>query len=167
MAWSAGFVAAVAAAAVAPVRLHVKLDTGLGRLGTRDLAEALRVAERISGAGSALELGGVMTHLATADEDLEFVACQLGIFQTLVAEMRTRWPSIAVHAANSAATLREPASHFDFVRCGIAIYGCDPMNVDPVSHGLEPALRADLVRRRYQTSASPRKRRLRSPVYRG
>jgi alanine racemase len=45
-----------------------------------------------------------------------------------------------VHAANSAATLREPASHFDLVRCGIAVYGGDPMNEDPLSHGLEPAL---------------------------
>ena len=54
--------------------------------------------------------------------------------------MRERWPGIVVHAANSAATLREPASHFDLVRCGIAIYGCDPMNQDPAPHGLEPAL---------------------------
>ncbi len=54
--------------------------------------------------------------------------------------MRERWPGIVVHAANSAATLREPASHFDMVRCGIAIYGCDPMNEDPAAHGLEPAL---------------------------
>jgi alanine racemase len=47
---------------------------------------------------------------------------------------------VTVHAANSAATLTEPQSHFDLVRCGIAIYGCDPMNVDPERHGLEPAL---------------------------
>jgi alanine racemase len=45
-----------------------------------------------------------------------------------------------VHAANSAATLREPASHFDLVRCGIAVYGSDPMNVDPFAYGLDPAL---------------------------
>ena len=45
-----------------------------------------------------------------------------------------------MHAANSAATLREPASHFDMVRCGIAIYGCDPMNEDPRRFDLEPAL---------------------------
>ena len=60
--------------------------------------------------------------------------------------MRERWPGIVVHAANSAATLREPASHFDLVRCGIAIYGCDPMNEDPAAHGLEPALELTLVR---------------------
>jgi alanine racemase len=47
---------------------------------------------------------------------------------------------LVVHAANSAATLRDAASHFSMVRCGIAIYGCDPMNEDPERYGLEPAL---------------------------
>jgi len=47
---------------------------------------------------------------------------------------------VIVHAANSAAALREPASHFDLVRCGIAIYGMDPFGEDPAAHGLEPAL---------------------------
>ena len=45
-----------------------------------------------------------------------------------------------MHAANSAATLRDPATHFDMVRCGIAIYGMDPFHEDPSAHGLEPAL---------------------------
>ena len=45
-----------------------------------------------------------------------------------------------LHAANSAATLREPAPHFDLVRCGVAIYGMDPFGEDPARSGLEPAL---------------------------
>jgi alanine racemase len=45
-----------------------------------------------------------------------------------------------VHAANSAAVLRDPASHFDMARCGIAIYGLDPFQQDPAAQGLEPAL---------------------------
>jgi alanine racemase len=45
-----------------------------------------------------------------------------------------------VHAANSAAALRDPRSHFDMVRCGIAVYGMDPFHEDPGAHGLEPAL---------------------------
>jgi alanine racemase len=49
-------------------------------------------------------------------------------------------PGLTVHAANSAATRREPATHFDMVRCGIAIYGLDPFHRDPADHGLEPAL---------------------------
>ena len=136
----AGPASASAGSAPAPVRVHVKLDTGMGRLGTRDPDEALRVAERVVEAGPALEVAGAMTHFASADEDPSFTSAQLGRFVPFVAAMRERWPGIVVHAANSAATLREPASQFDLVRCGIAIYGCDPMNDDSASHGLEPAL---------------------------
>jgi alanine racemase len=140
VAWTEEFVQRLVGSAASPVRVHVKLDTGMGRLGTRDPAEALRIAERIAEAGTALELAGAMTHFASADEDPEFTSLQLARFGPFVAATRERWPGIVVHAANSAATLREPASHFDLVRCGIAIYGCDPMNDDPASHGLEPAL---------------------------
>jgi alanine racemase len=123
-----------------PANVHVKLDTGMGRLGTRVLDEALEVAERVAAAGPAVELAGAMTHFASADEDPEFTAAQLSRFEPFVRALRGRWPEIVIHAANSAATLREPASHFDLVRCGIAVYGADPMNVDPLPHGLEPAL---------------------------
>ena len=140
VAWSESFVADLTEAASDPVRVHVKLDTGMGRLGTRDTSEALRVAERVIEAGPSLQLVGAMTHFASADEDSEFLARQLASFRPFAAELRRRRPGILVHAANSAATLREPKSHFDMVRCGIAIYGCDPMNEDPARHGLEPAL---------------------------
>ena len=82
-----------------------------------------------------------MTHFATADGDPEFMAAQLEVFAPFAAAAaRPGAGQLVVHAANSAATLREPASHFDMVRCGIALYGCDPMNHDPDAHGLEPAL---------------------------
>jgi alanine racemase len=137
---TARFVADLAAAASAPVAVHVKLDTGMGRLGTRDVQEALGVAERVLAGAPSLELAGAMTHFATADEDHEFLARQLELFGPFAAKLRGLSPGIIVHAANSAATLVEPASHFDLVRCGIAIYGCDPMNSDPAHHDLEPAL---------------------------
>jgi alanine racemase len=124
----------------APTGVHVKLDSGLGRLGTRDRSEALAVAERVAAAPGALTVAGAMTHFATADEDPEFVRVQLGRFAPFVSELRARHPGLIVHAANSAATLREPASHFDMVRCGIAVYGGDPMNQNPDHHALEPAL---------------------------
>jgi alanine racemase len=124
-----------------PVRVHVKLDTGMGRLGTRVTGEAVQVADRVcAAAGSGLELAGAMTHFASADEDAEFTALQLSRFEPFVAELRGRRPGIVAHAANSAGTLRAAASHLDLVRCGIAVYGCDPMNLDPDAHGLEPAL---------------------------
>ena len=81
-----------------------------------------------------------MTHLATADGDLAFVAAQLEVFAPFAAELQRRYGRLRVHAANSAATLRVPGSHFDMVRCGIALYGCDPMNEDPDSTGLEQAM---------------------------
>jgi alanine racemase len=143
VAWDERFVAAAAAAARAdgrPVRMHVKLDTGMGRLGTRDLRQALAVAERITQEGPALHLTGAMTHLATADEDLAFLARQLECFAPLVDDLRKRHPGITVHAANSAGALRSRAAHLDLVRCGIAIYGCDPMHEDPRLRALEPAL---------------------------
>jgi alanine racemase len=141
VAWSESFVARAAAGVGAhqPQRMHVKLDTGMGRLGTREEGEALLVAERVSGE-RALSLVGAMTHFATADGDQGFVGLQLERFAPFAAELRRRHPGIVVHAANSAATMLEPASHFDLVRCGIAIYGCDPINEDPAPRGLEPAL---------------------------
>jgi alanine racemase len=123
-----------------PIRVHVKLDTGMGRLGTRSTHDAMRVAEQVAAGAPALELAAAMTHFATADEDLGFVELQLREFAPFVAELRRHWPGLQAHAANSAGTLRCAESHMDLVRCGIAVYGCDPMNSDPAAHGLEPVL---------------------------
>jgi alanine racemase len=117
-------------------RVHIKLDTGMGRLGTRDPQLASRLAET---AGD--RLAGLMTHFATADErDDAFMDEQLGRFREWVAPLRERFPAAVVHAANSAATLRDPATHFDMVRPGVAIYGMDPFGEDPATQELEPAL---------------------------
>jgi alanine racemase len=113
-------------------RVHVKLDTGMGRLGTKDRDEALRLATRPN-------VVGLMTHFATADEPGdELFPAQLESFRSFVEAVARE--DLVVHAANSAAALRDPASHFDLVRCGIAIYGMDPFHEDPDAHGLEPAL---------------------------
>jgi alanine racemase len=119
--------------------VHVKLDTGMGRLGTRDAGEATRVAEAVAGRDG-LRLAGAMTHFATADDDPAFMAEQLEAFTPWARALKAAHPEVLVHAANSAATLREPAARFDLVRCGIALYGMDPFHVDPADHGLEPAL---------------------------
>ncbi|HEY1356866.1 MAG TPA: alanine racemase [Thermoleophilaceae bacterium] len=121
-------------------RVHVKLDTGMGRLGTADPDEARAVAAAAA-EDDRLVLAGLMTHFATADErgDDHF-ATQLDRFTAFAGEMREEYPGIRVHAANSAATYREPGSHFDMVRCGIAIYGLDPFQEDPAERELEPAL---------------------------
>jgi alanine racemase len=142
VAWDERFVDDLIAAAAGPVAVHVKLDSGMGRYGTRSLREALAIAERVAGTAAreaGLRLAGATTHFATADGDPEFLAMQLAAFDPFAQALRARG-DLLVHAANSAATLREPASHYDMVRCGIAVYGCDPFNADPVAQGLEPAL---------------------------
>jgi alanine racemase len=128
VAWRESFVSSLPAS----LGVHVKLDTGMGRLGTRDPDEASRVVEALGD-----RVAGLMTHFATADEDdPAFVDAQLAAFEAWIA----RHPGIPVHAANSAAALRRPDARFDMVRCGIAVYGMDPFHRDPADHGLEPAM---------------------------
>jgi alanine racemase len=123
-----------------PARVHVKLDSGLGRLGTRAPEEADAVVELVA-AAEHLELAGAWTHFATADERGDaFFGEQLARFKAWADPLRAAHPGLLLHAANSAAMLRDAASHFDLVRPGIAIYGLDPFGEDPASRDLEPAL---------------------------
>jgi alanine racemase len=120
--------------------IHVKHDSGMGRLGERDADAVMRLVEAVA-ADERVELAGFWTHFATADElDSAFFDEQLERFAPLVERVRADHPAVHVHAANSAATLRNPACHFDMVRCGIAVYGLDPFQGDPFERGLEPAL---------------------------
>src|SRR5918911_1034808 len=106
------------------VRVHLKLDTGMGRYGLSELP------------APPAEVVGLMTHLATADSDLEFARMQLERFRAATDE----FAHLSRHAANSAATLRLPESHFDAVRCGIALYGLSPFGSDAAEEGLTPVL---------------------------
>jgi alanine racemase len=121
--------------------VHVKLDTGMGRLGTRDPAEAARVAAAVA-ASPRLRLAGLMTHFATADDDPAFAREQLARFVDWAGPLRAAYggDDVLLHAANSAATLGIPEARLDLVRCGIAAYGMDPFGADPAPHGLAPAL---------------------------
>jgi alanine racemase len=121
-------------------RVHVKYDSGMGRLGERDPDSVLAMVDQVA-TDDRLELAGVWTHFATADEPAsDFFDQQLERFTALVERVRAEHPGVLAHAANSAAALREPASHFDLARCGIAIYGLDPFHSDPFARDLEPAL---------------------------
>jgi alanine racemase len=140
--WRAGFLDLVekrgAALGIRP-RVHVKYDTGMGRLGEGDPTAVTAVVERA--AAGTVEAAGLWTHFATADEPgSAFFEQQLARFRELALPLRERFPGLLLHAANSAATLREPGSHLDMVRCGIAIYGLDPFGEDPAARDLEPAL---------------------------
>jgi alanine racemase len=137
-AWTPEFVAALAA--LGRGRVHVKLDTGMGRLGTRDPHEADAVADAVA-AAPGLVLAGAMTHFATADEPSDaFLREQLARFAPWARALKERHPAIVLHAANSAAALRDPDTHFDLVRCGVAAYGLDPFGEDPDARELAPAL---------------------------
>ncbi|HWJ43670.1 MAG TPA: alanine racemase [Solirubrobacterales bacterium] len=121
-------------------RVHVKFDSGMGRLGNGDPAEVLALA-RACAADPDLELAGIWSHLATADElDSDYFDRQLDRFDEVAAAVRAEHPGIIAHVANSAAVLRDKRSHQDMVRCGVAIYGLDPFQRDPADHDLRPAL---------------------------
>lgn len=141
--WRRGHVGSVAAHGAdgdAAPRVHVKYDTGMGRLGEGDPDAVLRLVDEVA-SDERLELAGLWTHFATADEpESTFFDQQLERFAMLVERVRVDHPAVAIHAANSAAMLRDPACHFDMVRCGVAIYGLDPFQADPFVRELEPAL---------------------------
>jgi len=141
--WRRGFLDLVAARARAhgrPARVHVKYDSGMGRLGAPDPEEVLELLRACAGSAD-LEPAGVWTHFATADEpDSDFFEEQLDRFAPLAAAAKGEFPAIVVHAANSAAVFRERRAHFDMARCGVAVYGLDPFQEDPAERGLQPAL---------------------------
>ena len=107
--------------------VHVKVDTGMGRFGMSPEEAAQIDPARVA---------GVMSHLATADEDEPFARVQLDAF----AAVAERFPGAIRHIANSAATLSIPEARLDAVRCGVALYGLSPFGRDPEEHGLEPIL---------------------------
>jgi alanine racemase len=122
------------------VRVHVKYDSGMGRLGSRDPDEVLALV-RACAEDPDLDLAGIWTHFATADErDSTYFDEQRDRFEHLASAVKARHPRVLVHAANSAAVLRDRRSHFEMARCGVAIYGLDPFQRDPADHGLRPAL---------------------------
>ena len=122
------------------VLVHLKVDTGMHRIGVAP-ADAVAIAREIR-RHPELELEGVFTHCAVADElDDPFTAVQLERFDTVIAELAEAGiePTIR-HAANSATAIEHPAGRYDLVRCGIAIYGIAPAPGLASGLGLRPAL---------------------------
>lgn len=141
----AGLAALIRAAAGTrrPVPVHLKLDTGMHRVGAEPATFA-RLAQAVV-AEPALVLEGAFTHLAVADEpDHPFTGAQLARFDAAVADLAGRGIRPAVlHAANSAGALFHPGARYDMVRAGIAIYGLAPASAlrdDPRASWLTPSL---------------------------
>jgi alanine racemase len=125
-----------------PVGIHLKFDTGMGRVGAvrEDWTRMLRNAAEARG----VVVEGLMTHLARADEPAEATTDeQLAAFAEVerhagLVGIEPRWR----HAANSAGALAHPSAALDLIRPGIGIYGLSPgMDVDAADFGLRPALR--------------------------
>ncbi|MBS3937236.1 MAG: alanine racemase [Peptococcaceae bacterium] len=107
------------------VRVHIKVDTGMGRLGVRP-GEVLPFVENISNLPSLL-VEGVFTHFASADSvDLASARAQLATFNTVCSRLEAKGWRLQRHAANTAAILALPDSHLDMVRLGIGLYGLFP-----------------------------------------
>ena len=117
------------------VNVHLKIDTGMGRVGVQP-EDALTFA-RVVGRFRNLNLKGIFSHFSCADEvDKTFAKNQVGVFEGVVRELEASGIKIPQrHMANSAAILDLPESYFDLVRPGIMIYGLNPSN--EVSHRIE------------------------------
>lgn len=104
------------------LNIHLNIETGMGRCGIEP-SLAAQLLEQIEVCPN-LKLAGVYTHFATADEeDLAYAYQQLENFECFLEQHQLRDTGNLIHAANSAATIKMPQSHFDMVRCGISMYG--------------------------------------------
>ena len=107
-------------------RVHLKVDTGMNRVGARP-EDVVALAEQIAGHGS-IELEGVFTHCAVGDEpDNPFTGTQIERFDAVVDQLDDAGlrPTL-LHAANSATAIDHPGARYDLVRAGIALYGIAP-----------------------------------------
>jgi len=139
---SEGLKAASAAAAAAGVRLpvHLKVDTGMARVGATP-TEVMLLADAIA-QQDALDLAGVWTHCAVADEPGNpFTAHQIEQYNHLLSRLRmSGHEGFCQHLANSAVAMAHPAGRFDMVRCGIALYGIPPSPALADRLPLQPAM---------------------------
>lgn len=143
--WAVDEVVTAARAAGRAARVHVKVDTGLGRNGVLPQALDDVVAPLLAAqAEGVVELVGVWSHFAFADEpDHPTVRAQEDVFAAAVRAVEAAGAHLEVrHIANSAATLTRPAVHYDLVRPGLAVYGLSPVPQlgGPERFGLTPAM---------------------------
>lgn len=137
---SARYVSSVLTEQQTKLKVHINVDTGMGRCGV-ETQQARALVEFVYNS-PLMELAGIYTHFATADKkDLSFAREQLDSFKETLKNLNGLIDnSVVVHAANSPATIRLPESHFDMVRCGIGIYGYSTLE-KPIPLELKPALK--------------------------
>ena len=119
---------------------HVKIDTGMHRIGVPSPAALVSVLDAFDACPN-VRMDGVFTHFAKSENDPAFTALQAQRFDAAVQAIRDRGYRPIVHAANSGAILGAPERYaYDMVRLGIAMYGCHPDGVSTSQSGLIPAL---------------------------
>ena len=120
-------------------KVHIKVDTGMGRLGLPP--EAIPELVRYVSGLPRLEIEGIFTHLACAESDPSMTRRQLGLFRDVIASLAAAGYEIPIkHVANSAAALCVPEAAMDMVRIGGAMYGISPLGASPLGQGWQPAL---------------------------
>ena len=129
----------VARGAGGVLKTHIKVDSGMGRLGIMpDNAAALATSLRSC---EAIQVDGIYTHFSVADEDPRYTAQQRATFEYAVATMREAGCAFRyVHAANSAATVRPVAGGFNLIRPGLLLYGLKPCESATSIEGLQPVM---------------------------
>ncbi len=133
-------VAKVANNLQSPARLHLKIDSGMSRIGAQP-EEVFPLCESIASHPNLL-LEGVFTHFARADEpDPQPTLLQLEVFQQSIKTIeRFRTENTLIHTSNSAAAISPNFPAFDMVRLGIAMYGLHPSSAAPLPENFKPAL---------------------------
>jgi len=124
----------------ARIPVHVKIDTGMGRIGVSptDAPGFIRELLQLDG----IEVQGLMTHFADADlQDKQFAASQMDLFETLQGALETAGIKVPMrHAANSAAVLDLKRALFTMVRPGLMLYGYNPLEAGMLNSELQPVL---------------------------
>ena len=134
-----GRLAAAAAAAPEPPRVHVKVDTGMHRIGVWPPERVGPFVERVVASG--LEFAGLWTHLACAENDEMATKRQLHLFaETVESVRRAGHDAGLLHAANTAGAVGFPEARLDLIRSGIGIYGVEPAPGVGADLDLRPAL---------------------------
>ncbi|MDC7127192.1 MAG: alanine racemase, partial [Spirochaetales bacterium] len=132
-----------------PIGLHLKIDTGMGRIGCKP-SEAVKLAKSINDSAKA-RLCGTCTHFPVSDSsetsDIEFTKKQIKLFKNTIAAIeKANIPHGIIHAANSGAIINYPEAHFDMIRPGIISYGYLPggkeslLNQDSIAKNLKPVM---------------------------
>ena len=121
------------------LQVHVKIDTGMGRMGVLP-GESIPFFRHLVNMNH-LDIEGIYTHFAMADEDVDYTLEQLRVFKGVVNPLRASgFQFKTIHVANSAAVLTTEETYLDMVRVGVALYGLSPSEKVTVSEDFRPAL---------------------------